>query len=449
LTHLAAVTSDLPQHSGFAERPLSTEKAIIEGTDALSHNSVEPAHLLNHGVTHPLTLVRELSKIKVPVTLIYKGSQRIGAAPSRPDGSFLLCALALCERHYGGMPELVGVVGEELNRSGASEVERLLFGTSDPVEIAQIVEDFCRDRLGQSPATGLFYRGSVGCVFGVALADGTEVVLKVYQARWTKAFLTAVGGVQRHLAAHGFPCPQPLLAPTPLSNQLGSLVTVERLLPDPGLRPFHGPGDRAAAAGGLAEQIALCRRLELPDLGPHPLETSSDGLYPEPHSPLFDFTATAQGAEWIDEFARRAQQLRNSDPTPPIPAHTDWSARNIRICDGQLVAVYDWDSVAFTTESTAVGQAAATWSVTSEPDGSEFPDIGEICGFVRDYERAAGRELPAEQWSATGASAAWVLAYTARCEHSLTAKSIARSDQHGARDRLASDGNKLLALSRS
>jgi hypothetical protein len=62
LTHLAAVTSDLPQHSGFAERSLSTEKAIIEGTDALSHNSVEPAHLLNHPVAHPLTLVREWSQ---------------------------------------------------------------------------------------------------------------------------------------------------------------------------------------------------------------------------------------------------------------------------------------------------------------------------------------------------------------------------------------------------
>jgi hypothetical protein len=322
-----------------------------------------------------------------------------------------------------------------------------LFGTSDPVEIAQIVESFCRDRLGRPPACGLFYRGSVGCVFGVALGDATEVVLKVYQARWTKPFLAAVGALQRHLAANGFPCPLPLLAPTPLSCHLSALVTVERWLPDPGLRPFHGPADRAAAASGLAEQIALCRRLELPDLKPHPLETSSGGLYPEPHSPLFDFTATAQGAGWIDEFARLAQRLRNGDPTPPIPAHTDWSARNIRIDDGQLVAVYDWDSVAVTSESIAVGQAAATWSVTSEPGGSEFPDIGEICGFVQDYERAVGTEMSTEQWSATCASVVWVLAYTARCEHSLDAKGIARSDQHGARDRLASDGNKPLALS--
>ena len=42
------------------------------------------------------------------------------------------------------------------------------------------------------------------------------------------------------------------------------------------------------------------------------------------------------------------------------------------------------------------------------------------------------------------AAAAWVLAYTARCEHALEVKGMARPDQHAARERLAEAGEALL-----
>jgi aminoglycoside phosphotransferase (APT) family kinase protein len=60
----------------------------------------------------------------------------------------------------------------------------------------------------------------------------------------------------------------------------------------------------------------------------------------------------------------------------------DWSGRNVHVQDGKVVAVYDWDSVALAAESTAIGQAAVTWSVTSEPGGNDFPNIGQIAAFV-------------------------------------------------------------------
>jgi aminoglycoside phosphotransferase (APT) family kinase protein len=78
------------------------------------------------------------------------------------------------------------------------------------------------------------------------------------------------------------------------------------------------------------------------------------------------------------------------DDTPRIVAHTDWCARNVRIAE-DLVAVYDWDSLSLVTESTAVGQAAATWSVTSEPGGSTFPSAAQIAAFIGAYELASGR----------------------------------------------------------
>jgi hypothetical protein len=345
--------------------------------------------------------------------------------------------------------EVAAVIRNELDRWGVAEVERLLFATVDAADIADMVSEFCLERFGHPAIEGLFYRGSVGAVFGLGLADGNRVVLKVYQSRWSERFLRAVQAVRARLAAEGFPCAEPLLGPLPLSARLKALVTAERLLPDPGLRPLSGDGDRAASAGGLAEQIRRCVDLNVPGLDGHPLRTPESGLYPEPHSPIFDFTSTSQGAQWIDRLARRAAQLRGVDLTPQVAAHMDWSARNVRVQDGAVVATYDWDSIALAAESTAIGQAAVTWSVTSEPGGNDFPDAGQIANYARDYERSAGRTLTPGQWAAVGASTAWLLAYTARCEHALQATGIARPDQHGARERLASEGETLLTLSRA
>ena len=106
-------------------------------------------------------------------------------------------------------------------------------------------------------------------------------------------------------------------------------------------------------------------------------------------------------------------------------AHTDWSARNVRLNDERLLAVYDWDSVALVPESTAVGQAAMTWSVTADPGGTEFPKAPDISGFIADYEEAAGYRLDDEQWRAGRGcrGSLYGSAYAARCELSLEATS--------------------------
>jgi len=181
-------------------------------------------------------------------------------------------------------------------------------------------------------------------------------------------------------------------------------------------------------------------------LAAHPLATPSGSLYPAPHSPLFDFAASAEGAGWIDDLARAATARRGLASTPPLPAHTDWSARNVRATGAGLVAVYDWDSLALVPESTAVGQAAATWCVTSEPGGSEFPTASEAIAFVEDYEAARGHPFEDVEWAAISGAVTWVLAYTARCEHALASGGTARPDQHGARDRLAAEAPALLDL---
>ena len=60
-TEIAPAGADLPQQPGLSERPVAGEEAIVEGSDALGHEPVEPPHLGHAGVAvHSLTVVRHL-----------------------------------------------------------------------------------------------------------------------------------------------------------------------------------------------------------------------------------------------------------------------------------------------------------------------------------------------------------------------------------------------------
>ena len=350
----------------------------------------------------------------------------------------------------GVVDSVARLVAAQHARWGVDAVDREVFGTGDPAAIAAILERFCRRQLGTEVVEGLFYGASAGCVVGLRLADGAAVVVKAYQARWRAPFLRAVQEVQVHMAGAGVPCATPVRGPAPVVPGRPHQAIVESHLPDPGLRPYVSNAARRVSAAGLARQIAAGRGLVSSEarvrLENHPLRRVAGGLYGEPHSPLFDFAGTAEGAEWIDALATRAMRVRDADDRPPVVAHTDWSARNVRLNEAGLVAVYDWDSVALVAESTAIGQAAVTWSVTADPGGTEFPGVRDIVGFVTDYEESAGALLDDVQRRAAAAAAVYTLAYTARCEHSLDVKGMARPDQHAARDRLAEDGARLLEL---
>lgn len=210
-------------------------------------------------------------------------------------------------------------------------------------------------------------------------------------------------------------------------------------MPDPGMRTLATETEMAASALGLARHVTLCRGLAEPALHyQHPLRADRGQLYPQPHNPLFDFSLRAGGARWIDELAEAAKLARSTDGSVATVAHTDWSARNLRIEDQEVVVAYDWDSLALVTESVAVGQAAATWRSTGEASDPIAPGPDEVTAYLSAYESAAGRFLTAEQRRAGMAAALWVLAYTARCEHALEAVTGKRVER--GRARLADDG---------
>lgn len=332
------------------------------------------------------------------------------------------------------MPALSELVRLHFERWETSRVEQSVFHTSEPEVVADHVEQFVERTLGSRVHEALFYASSAGCVTGLALEDGRRVVVKAYQARWGSRFLSAVGRVQKRLSEVPFPCPSPIIGPE-LAGP--ALATVEELSPDPGMRTFAA-GEMALSARGLARQVSLCRGLSEPDLGHHPLGASTGGLYPEPHSPIFDFSLRADDARWIDQLATVAKAVRSADDTPPTVVHTDWSARNVRLGASEVVAAYDWDSLAEATESVAVGQAAATWRSTGEASDPIAPGPDEVSAYLSAYEAASDQRLTVEQRQSGMGAALWVLAYTARCEHALEAATGKRVER--ARARLADDG---------
>ena len=209
-----------------------------------------------------------------------------------------------------------------------------------------------------------------------------------------------------------------MLGPTALE---AGIAIVEELL-DPGLRASaHDAPIRAAMARGLARIVELCRGFgALPGLGPSHFASPAPGeLWPEPHDRRFDFPGTADGAEWIDALAARRACGLAAGCGEIVLGHCDWRAEHVRFAGEEIVATYDWQSLALTREPELVGSAAhaftADWGI---PQARRLPTLDEARAFVADYEAARGaRFSPAERDTL---DAAWVYAtaYGARCEHS-------------------------------
>src|SRR3954454_10819021 len=356
------------------------------------------------------------------------------------DGTVPACARRLppISRTYGGgMAPEAGRLREAIERTlvppWGGTVERTIFGTDDVGEIIRRVDEACALVCGRHLADGFFYSASVGSVFGCVLDDGRRVVLKAYQPRWTPAFLAAVRRVQHHLHGAGFPCPEVIGDVTIVA---GTTFVTEAELPDPGWD--SGASARAdTSAARLCELVRLCSTLDEPDLVRHPLRIPHDGPFPEPHSPIFDFPATAAGAEWLDGLAVDAHVIVAEDESPPVIVHTDWSMRNVRTRGDRVVAVYDWDSLALVKESEALGLAASTWSRFGEANDVS-PSADDVDAYIDAYEAVRDEPLTAVQRRAARAAAVATMAYIGRCDHAIdpgeqtwqVTRTLLRSDAH-------------------
>ena len=288
-----------------------------------------------------------------------------------------------------------------------------VFRTGDGEEIERTVDAFCVKTLGSRVAVHECFDASVASVHGVRLIDGRRITVKARRGGKSTAGVAAAQTAQRHLSTSGFPCPTPLVGPTPLG---AGVATVETTLEAGQRGDPHEPELRRAMAVTLVRLVELCRPLRLEGI-----EAGSElpgGLWPEPHDARFDFERTSMGAEWIDALAVRAR-ARIVDGSPMVIGHRDWRAENLRFASAQVVAVYDWDSLGVLSEPELAGGAAHYFTSDFRVEGRrQLPTLEEALAFIDDYETARWLVFSRQERQTARAALVNAMAYTARCEHS-------------------------------
>lgn len=306
----------------------------------------------------------------------------------------------------------------DVSEEPLSGTERAVLGDLAPADVLDVFSAYTTERVGSPIRTVRFRAGRIDAVWGAALEDGREVVVKAHRQPVDLQAVAAARRAQALLVDGGFPCPRPLSGPDLVR---GYVLTVETLL-DQGSPPDgRGPGTRRLLADELAHHVALLR--QDPTLTEHTGSGPSwcryqAGPWPTPHDPIVDFSATPTGYEWLDDLAgRAARQVRTHRRQDTVVGHADWYAGNVAVDAGKLVGTFDWELVA-DAEAVIAGFAAASFA-TSSTDGGGLSTPEETLAFLLDYERARGVPFDtAEQRSAAG-SAAWIVAFNARWETAM------------------------------
>lgn len=294
---------------------------------------------------------------------------------------------------------------------------RSIVGTTDPQQIAKSLDVFCAAQVGSGVEEVFFCELSIAAVFGLRLRDARRVVLKAHGPNRTPKFLDTVHQVQRYLFGQGFPCPLPILGPTRFAI---GLAIVDEFVDVGEFADAHEPKIRREMAKTLAWLIELTS--EVPEdvkKRLRELRWPEHDLWPPPHNALFDFEATAAGAEWIDEIASRAKGIADSTPSRMVVGHSDWSASQMRFEGGEVSVVYDWDSLALDKETIIVGGQAGTFTYNEHLEVPPRPSPQEAKLFVEDYEKARSTRFSNEELAAITAAATYAIAYAARCEHAI------------------------------
>jgi len=292
-----------------------------------------------------------------------------------------------------------------------SGLERAFFGDATREQIDGWVTATADELLDGSVAELWLRSGRIDAVYGLQLADGRRVVLKVHRPPVDLDALAAAVEVLSHLHASGYPCPRPIAGPV---RRDGQVVTVQSFLGGGTQPDAQQPQVRRLFAASLAEHVEILRGLP-PDLvarlGPGPAWTRyRGGPWPVPHDPIFDFSRTPEGWEWLDAFAAAASaELAQSDGGAPVVAHGDWYVGNVRVEDDRVVAVFDWDFVV-EPEPVVVGLSAGGLLLEGAPSPAD------VAAFVDDYAQVSPAGLDRAQRRVAAAAARWVLAFNARCD---------------------------------
>src|SRR5215468_9955945 len=285
-----------------------------------------------------------------------------------------------------------------------------VFGTDSVAEAERMIRAWARAK-GFGDGRVNLVELSVGAAVTLQLATD-KIFVKVWSGEADPKALSAQLQVQAGLGACGFPAPRVLTELSPLGPGWAAAMEYKREGVPTDVRV---PGVRRAMAVGLLQFVRLSEPYR--DIEGLPYRLLPERIWPRPHNLLFDFEATAQGAEWIDEIARAALAAMRSATSRIVVGHLDWSAKNMRMGPQSIAVVYDWDAVFLDRETFVLGAAAAHFPMTWELEVSGNPNARDVMAFVQEYEEARGTAFTCTELQEVAASATYLRAYTARCEH--------------------------------
>ncbi|USX55903.1 phosphotransferase [Lentzea sp. HUAS12] len=267
---------------------------------------------------------------------------------------------------------------------------------------------WCSAELGSAVAEVFYERVSLSSVFGVRLADGREVYVKAREDDGRAAPCLAA---QASLAARGFPCPRPLTAVVVVD---GLAVHAEEALPGGSMLLGNSPAVAVRYAEVFAWSMALLEDVAVPPPVPAPRwarwDHTDPGLWP-----AIDFLdARDQGVvpPFVVSAARRVRKRLLATSLPCVLGHADFEAQNLR-WQGDVLAVHDWDSLAWQPEAALVGAASGAFANASPPS---LVPVESSAAFIEAYQRVRGRAFSVEEREVAWAASLWTALHNARWE---------------------------------
>jgi hypothetical protein len=268
---------------------------------------------------------------------------------------------------------------------------------------------WCLDHLGGVPAEVLFRRRQISMVFGLRLADGTEVVVK---ARADDGRAGSCVAAQSRLAERGFPCARPL---TPVVA-VGSLaVHAEEFRPGGEVLAGQSPDVTVRYAEVFARLMSELGGVTVAPPLPNPpwvrWDHTDPGIWPAIDS--LDTQDQSTVPAHAVEVAERARRRILAAGLPSVLGYGDFEAQNLRWHGRELWAVHDWDSLAWQPEAALAGAASGAFASAGPPALAPV-EISEA--FLVAYQKLRGRLFTAEEQEVAWAASLWTAAYNAREE---------------------------------
>ncbi|MET8763919.1 hypothetical protein [Lentzea sp. NPDC004782] len=268
---------------------------------------------------------------------------------------------------------------------------------------------WCAEHLGSPPVDVLFEHRSISQVFGLRLADGREVVVKLREDDGRAESCVAA---QAQLAGRGFPCPRPI---TPVARVGEMAVHAEESLPGGDLLRGDTPDVAVRYAAVFARLMAELATVTVRPPLPNPRwarwDHSDPGLWPA--IGFLDERDQSAVPAFILDTAERVRKRLLAAELPCVLGHADFEAQNLRWRDGEVWAVHDWDSLAWQPEAALAGTAAATFANVPPP---HLPPVESSEAFLQAYQELRGREFTVREREAAWAAGLWTAAHNARWE---------------------------------